>query len=154
MASSGVSADKAKGLLRRPWRNLCSIKLNQYLQPICYYHDMVLRLTRFYSKLRGLYYTASLLKGGMEFLLALHLTRGSVSRVAGLIYGTDLVGGWFGALMSSTLLIPILGIPQTCLALAGLALLLAWKGLRLPNPFSCNIISVGQLRACRRGRGL
>jgi len=61
----------------------------------------------------------------MEFLLALHLTRGSVSRVAGLIYGTDLVGGWFGALMSSTLLIPILGIPQTCLALAGLALLVA-----------------------------
>lgn len=51
LASSGVSADKAKGLLRRPWRNLCSIKLNQYLQTICYYYDMVLRLTRFYSNL-------------------------------------------------------------------------------------------------------
>ncbi|MGB3903962.1 MAG: hypothetical protein WBB22_03495 [Anaerolineae bacterium] len=50
--------------------------------------------------------------GGMEFPLAVHLTRGSVSRVAGLIYGTDLVGACFGALMSSTLLIPILGIPQ------------------------------------------
>jgi len=61
----------------------------------------------------------------MEFLLALHLTRGSVSRVAGLIHGTDLVGGWFGTLMSSTLLVPILGIAQTCLALAGLALLVA-----------------------------
>lgn len=68
--------------------------------------------------------------GGMEFPLAVHLTKGSVSRVAGLIYGTDLVGACFGALISSTLLIPVLGIPQTCLAvailaLAGLVLLLA-----------------------------
>ncbi len=60
--------------------------------------------------------------GGMEFPLAVQLTKGSVSRVAGLIYGTDLAGSCFGALLSSTLLIPILGIPQTCLALALLAI--------------------------------
>jgi spermidine synthase len=59
--------------------------------------------------------------GGMEFPLAVQLTKGSVSRVAGLIYGTDLAGACFGALLSSTLLIPILGIPQTCVALALLA---------------------------------
>lgn len=67
--------------------------------------------------------------GGMEFPLAVHLTRGSVGRVAGLIYGTDLVGACFGALLTSALLIPILGIPQTCYAVAisalvGLILLL------------------------------
>lgn len=64
--------------------------------------------------------TAGLL-GGMEFPLAVELTKGSVSRIAGLIYGTDLAGACFGALLSSTLLIPILGIPQTCVALALLA---------------------------------
>jgi hypothetical protein len=67
--------------------------------------------------------------GGMEFPLAAHLTGGSTTRVAGLIYGADLAGASFGALLSSALLIPILGIPQTCygvalLALAGLILLL------------------------------
>ncbi len=59
--------------------------------------------------------------GGMEFPLAVQLTEGRVSRIAGLIYGTDLAGACFGALLSSTLLIPILGIPQTCVALALLA---------------------------------
>jgi len=232
------------------------VRLNQDLRPICYYYDMVLWLSRFYSNLRGLYYTASLLNlwwlappllilvaivrrfraavvpavigltgfsemtigmvvllgfqalrgyvyhelalitaafmvgaasggaimnkllsrslgqrrighraafvslqgaifvyalllpvlmlsskalplpdllfpllalvagflGGMEFPLAVHLTKGSVSKIAGLIYGTDLVGACFGALLTSTLLIPILGIPQTCLALALLAI--------------------------------
>lgn len=56
--------------------------------------------------------------GGMEFPLAVHLTKGTVGRVAGLIYGTDLIGACFGALLASTILIPILGIPQTCFALA------------------------------------
>ncbi len=239
------------------------VRLNQDLQPICYYYDMVLWLTRFYSNLRGLFYAASLLNlwwlmlplsvilvivwrfrsyavptvigltgfaemsveivvllafqalkgyvyhevaliaaafmvgtasggatmnrllgsgleqrklahrgifvslqgiifvytlslpllltalnalpsadllfpllallagflGGLEFPLAVYLTKGSIGRVAGLIYGTDLVGACFGALLASALLIPILGIPQTCYAvamsaLAGLILLL------------------------------
>ncbi|MFQ6059316.1 MAG: hypothetical protein ACE5MB_10620 [Anaerolineae bacterium] len=51
-----------------------------------------------------------------------------ISRVAGLIYGMDLVGACLGALLGSALFIPVLGIPQTCyavaiLSLAGLALL-------------------------------
>ncbi len=67
--------------------------------------------------------------GGMEFPLAVYLTKGSVGRVAGLIYGTDLVGACFGALLANALFIPILGLPQTCYAVAmsalvGLALLL------------------------------
>jgi len=67
--------------------------------------------------------------GGMAFPLAVALSKGSVERVAGAIYGADLVGGCFGALLVSGLFIPILGIPQTCygaalLALAGAALLI------------------------------
>jgi spermidine synthase len=246
-------------------RDISPIKLNQDLEPICYYYDMALWLTRFYSNLRGLFYAASLLNlwwlavpmltivatiwrfrsyavptvigltgfaemtiqivvllafqalrgyvyhevalitaafmvgialggatmnrllsqgleqrrmghrwvfvslqgaifiyalslpllliaanalplpdllfpflallagflGGMEFPLGVYLTKGSVGRVAGLIYGTDLVGACFGALLASALLIPILGIPQTCYvlamsALAGLILLLRY----------------------------
>ena len=48
------------------------------------------------------------------------------SAAAGGIYGADLLGGCLGALTGAALLIPVLGIPQTCLlvvlaALAGLA---------------------------------
>jgi spermidine synthase len=60
--------------------------------------------------------------GGMDFPLAAELTKGSVGRVAGLIYGADLVGACLGAFLSSALLIPVLGIPQTCYAVALLSL--------------------------------
>jgi spermidine synthase len=42
---------------------------------------------------------------------------------AGLLYGADLVGGCVGAALASGLMVPVLGIPQTCLtvALVGLA---------------------------------
>lgn len=69
--------------------------------------------------------------------MAAHLTRGTASRVADLIYGADLTGVCFGALLSSTFFIPILGISHACcavamLALAGLALvlLLECEGVR------------------------
>ena len=45
-----------------------------------------------------------------------------MGRVAGLIYGADLVGACLGAFLSSALLIPVLGIPQTCYAVALLSL--------------------------------
>jgi spermidine synthase len=66
---------------------------------------------------------------GMEFPLAVYMTKGAASKVAGLIYGADLTGACFGAFLSSVFLIPLLGIPQTCyavsmLALTGLVLLL------------------------------
>jgi len=67
--------------------------------------------------------------GGTAFPLAVALSKGSVERVAGAIYGADLVGGCLGAFLMSGLFIPILGIPQACygaalLALAGAALLI------------------------------
>ena len=64
---------------------------------------------------------------GMAFPLAVALTRGGASRVAGMLYGADLVGGCVGALLAAVLFVPVLGIPQTCaaVALVGLAGLLA-----------------------------
>ncbi len=63
---------------------------------------------------------------GMAFPLAVALVQGDVGRVAGMLYGADLVGGCLGALLGAVLLIPVLGIPQTCvvIALVGLAGLL------------------------------
>jgi len=64
---------------------------------------------------------------GMAFPLAVALMRGSPARAAGALYGADLVGGCLGALLGAVLLVPLLGIPQTCaaVALVGLAGLLA-----------------------------
>ena len=66
---------------------------------------------------------------GMAFPLAVALMRGSAGRVAGSLYGADLVGGCLGALLGAVLFVPVLGIPQTCVAvalvgLAGLAALM------------------------------
>jgi spermidine synthase len=63
---------------------------------------------------------------GMAFPLAVALVRGGAGRVAGMLYGADLVGGCLGALLGAVLFIPLLGIPQTCaaVALVGLAGLL------------------------------
>lgn len=65
---------------------------------------------------------------GLAFPVAVACLQGETGRVAGLLYGADLVGGCVGAVLASALLVPILGIPQTCLAvalvgLAGLAVL-------------------------------
>jgi spermidine synthase len=49
------------------------------------------------------------------------------SAAAGMLYGADLLGGCLGALIGATFLMPVLGIPQTCvmIALAGLAAMVA-----------------------------
>jgi spermidine synthase len=64
---------------------------------------------------------------GMAFPLAVALVHDSQERAAGALYGADLAGGCFGALLGAVLLVPLLGIPQTCAAvvLVGLAGLLA-----------------------------
>ena len=59
---------------------------------------------------------------GMAFPLAVALMPGSGDRAAGLLYGADLVGGCLGALLGAALLVPVLGIPQTCAALVLVAL--------------------------------
>jgi spermidine synthase len=63
---------------------------------------------------------------GMAFPLAVALVQGDVALVAGGLYGADLAGGCVGALLGAVLFLPVLGIPQTCaaIALVGLAGLL------------------------------
>lgn len=76
--------------------------------------------------------------GGMAFPLALILVSQwparpdaerhpeSAGRAVGMLYGADLVGGCLGAALGAVLFVPVLGIPQTCtaIALVGLAGLL------------------------------
>jgi spermidine synthase len=64
---------------------------------------------------------------GMAFPLAAALMKGGIGRVAGSLYGADLIGGCLGALLGAVLFVPVFGISQTCvvLLLVGLAGLLA-----------------------------
>lgn len=45
-------------------------------------------------------------------------SRSQAGRVGGLSYGIDLLGSFLGALLTGVFLIPILGIPKTCIAIA------------------------------------
>jgi spermidine synthase len=56
---------------------------------------------------------------GAEFPLANKLYQGkNLTQTAGILYALDLVGSWVGALVTSVVLIPVIGIIQTCLLLA------------------------------------
>jgi len=45
---------------------------------------------------------------------------GEAARTAGLLYGADLVGGYFGGLIGGVILLPILGLWNTCFILAAI----------------------------------
>jgi spermidine synthase len=57
---------------------------------------------------------------GMEFPLATRTSFGDVVGTASKLYTADFIGACLGALLASTLLIPILGVMTTCLLAAGL----------------------------------
>jgi spermidine synthase len=52
---------------------------------------------------------------GLEFPLANKIYSSRATQSVGLLYGADLAGGFFGAILISIILIPILGIMVTCL---------------------------------------
>ncbi len=62
--------------------------------------------------------------GGAAFPLALALAaeRERGGSTIGVLYAADLVGGCLGALLGAVILVPVLGIPHTCLAIALIAL--------------------------------
>jgi len=74
--------------------------------------------------------------GGFQFPLASRLRLRlvpQVGRVVGLLYGADLMGSCVGALLTSVILVPLLGIYQTCLFMAVMnGLVLLW--LIAPTP--------------------
>jgi spermidine synthase len=54
---------------------------------------------------------------GMEFPLSnviFYGPRGNIARAAGFLYAADLMGAWAGSLLVGVILIPVLGILQTC----------------------------------------
>jgi spermidine synthase len=56
--------------------------------------------------------------GGLQFPLANALWLAEMpgaARAAGYTYGVDLLGSCVGAMLASTLLVPVLGIPQACI---------------------------------------
>jgi spermidine synthase len=60
---------------------------------------------------------------GMEFPLASKMYRRvSVSETAGILYASDLVGAFLGSLLVSVMLLPALGVLETCLLVAVLKL--------------------------------
>jgi spermidine synthase len=86
-----------------------------------------LEKTVVYLILYGVFFVMSFLGGcsiGLQFPLASRIylslpTRGqSVARTAALLYGADLLGGFFGGLFGGVLLLPILGLKETCFMIA------------------------------------
>jgi len=61
---------------------------------------------------------------GLQFPLAAkiymsyHKKEGAIGQTAGLLYGADLFGGFFGGLLGGVLLLPILGLKNTCFMMA------------------------------------
>jgi spermidine synthase len=61
---------------------------------------------------------------GLQFPLAIHLylqthrDQGALGHTAGLLYGADLLGGFFGGLLAGILFLPILGLRETCFMVA------------------------------------
>ncbi|NNK55779.1 MAG: fused MFS/spermidine synthase [Desulfofustis sp.] len=56
---------------------------------------------------------------GCQFPLANELylkSNDNLSRTAGLLYASDLVGGWFGGILGAVLLLPVLGLTGTCIS--------------------------------------
>jgi len=77
--------------------------------------------------------------GGFAFALAARLAANlpgaDAAAVAGLLYGSDLIGGCVGAVLTSVFIVPLFGIPQTCWATAaiGLAGLILCTGVQAPR---------------------
>ena len=86
-----------------------------------------LERTSVYFLLYGIFFMMAFFAGtsiGLQFPLAtkiyLSLSPQSVTlgRTAGLLYGADLLGGFFGGLLGGVLLLPILGLRDTCFMVA------------------------------------
>ncbi len=108
-----------------------------FLAPSHHLEDKVV-----YVILYGVILIMSFLSGmftGLQFPLAVKIYlakssgKGKVGYTAGLLYGADLLGGFFGGLLGGVILLPLLGLKETCFMMAmikgssGLLFLLSMK---------------------------
>jgi len=66
---------------------------------------------------------------GMEFPVASRTDTANAATVAGRLYAADFIGASLGALLASTLLIPLAGVAATCWVTAGLNVIAAAAGI-------------------------
>jgi spermidine synthase len=62
---------------------------------------------------------------GLEFPLASKIYLGqkeSVGETAGVLYGADLLGGWLAGILGGIILLPILGLFNSCIVMVSLKL--------------------------------
>jgi spermidine synthase len=85
---------------------------------------------RAFVNFRAVFLIISLVSGfivGMQFPLAnkicLLKNQSRISEAAGLVYASDLLGGWLSGMIGGIILLPILGIINSCLVIAGLKLI-------------------------------
>ena len=94
------------------------------LPVILLFFSSCLNLPAAYVLFRVIFLVLSLLSGlliGAQFPLAgkIYLTRSPhLSGTAGLLYGADLAGALVGGFLGGVILLPVLGLAQTCIAIA------------------------------------
>jgi spermidine synthase len=106
---------------------LCIIFFSLLLPFVFFVPSQYLEKTSVYILLYAAFLTMSFLSGvlvGLQFPLATKIylatpSRGrTFSQTAGLLYGADLLGGFFGGLFGGVLLLPILGLKESCFTMA------------------------------------
>ena len=116
-----------KGSLFFLWTEISIILFSLILPFVLMIPSHHLEKTSVYVLLYAIFLLMSFLCGvliGFQFPLATKIylnTRpegGKVGHAAGLLYGADLFGGFFGGLLGGVLLLPILGLKESCFMMA------------------------------------
>ncbi|MEW6374965.1 MAG: fused MFS/spermidine synthase [Thermodesulfobacteriota bacterium] len=103
---------------------ICFSLILPFVFSIPSYH---LEKTAIYFLLYAVFLTMSFLSGvliGLQFPLATKIYLGTspgegfLGHAAGMLYGADLLGGFFGGLFGGVLLLPILGLMESCFMMA------------------------------------
>jgi len=114
-----IKRDSSTFLIMELWI-ICFSFLLPFVFSIPSYH---LEKTTVYILLYTIFLVTSFLCGtlvGLQFPLATKIylstssKQGFFGRTAGLLYGADLLGGFFGGLFGGVLLLPILGLKESC----------------------------------------
>jgi len=118
-----IKKDSSLFLIMELWV-ICFSSLLPFIFPIPSYH---VEKTTIYVLFYVTFLMMSFLCGtlvGLQFPLATkiymdtHPKEGTLGQTAGLLYGADLFGGFFGGLLGGVLLLPILGLKESCFMVA------------------------------------